>query len=132
MYGRAADIKGANLDDITAIANSLGVKGILRYGTFVHIDTRTAKYHHSYVTGKNVTYGKKNIPYCGSVLKYGSRGIDVAIVQYKLAREGYAVGTVDGIAGVKFDNAVRAYQRNKGLVVDGKVGINTWNSLFNR
>lgn len=132
IYGRAADIKGANLDDITDIANALGVRGILRYGTFVHIDTRTSKYHHSYVTGKNVSYNKKNIPYCGQVLKYGSKGTDVAIVQYKLAREGYAVGTVDGIAGAKFDAAVKAYQRNKGLLVDGKVGINTWNSLFNR
>lgn len=131
IYGRAADIKGADLDDITSIANSLGVRGILRYNTFIHIDTRTSKYHHSYVTGKNVSYGRKTIPYCGSVLKYGSRGTDVAIVQYKLAREGYNVGTVDGIAGAKFDAAVKAYQRNKGLLVDGKVGINTWNSLFN-
>lgn len=132
MYGRAADIKGANLDDITAIANSLGAKGILRYGTFVHIDTRTSKYHHSYVTGKNVTYGRKVIPYCGHVLKQGSTETDVGIVQFKLAMEGYAVGTVDGIAGTKFDKAVRAYQKNKGLLVDGKVGIATWNSLFNR
>ena len=132
LYGRASDIKGANLDDITSIANSLGVKGILRYSTFVHIDTRTSKYHHSYVTGKNVSYNKKNIPYCGQVHKYGSKGTDVAIVQYKLAREGYNVGTVDGIAGAKFDASVKAYQRNKGLLVDGKVGINTWNSLFNR
>ena len=108
------------------------MKGILRYSTFVHIDTRTSKYHHSYVTGKNVSYNKKNIPYCGQVLKYGSKGTDVAIVQYKLAREGYNVGTVDGIAGAKFDASVKAYQRNKGLLVDGKVGINTWNSLFNR
>ncbi len=131
LYGRAADIKGADLNDITSIANSLGVRGILRYGTFVHIDTRTSKYHHSYVTGRNVSYGRKNIPYCGYVLKQGSRGTDVAIVQYKLAREGYDVGTVDGIAGAKFDKAVRAYQKNKGLLVDGKVGINTWNSLFN-
>ncbi len=132
LYGRATDIKGANLDDITSIANALGVRGILRYGTFVHIDTRTARYHHSYVTGKNVSYGRKVIPYCGYVLKQGTTGSDVGIVQFKLAREGYAVGTVDGIAGVKFDKAVKAYQRNKGLLVDGKVGINTWNSLFNR
>lgn len=132
LYGRAGDIRGAGLDDITAIANSLGVKGIIKYESFVHVDTRISKYHVLDKGKVHVTYGRKVIPYCGHVLKQGSTGTDVAIVQYKLAREGYAVGTVDGIAGAKFDAAVKAYQRNKGLLVDGKVGINTWNSLFNR
>jgi murein L,D-transpeptidase YcbB/YkuD len=130
LYGRAADIKGVELDEITAIANSLGVKGIIKYPTFVHIDTRVSKYH---ATSKKeiLNCGRYTIPYCGTVLKQGSKGYNVAIVQFKLAREGYDVGTVDGIAGSKFDKAVKAYQKNKGLLVDGKVGTSTWNKLFN-
>lgn len=45
---------------------------------------------------------------------------------------GYNCGIVDGIAGAKFDVAVKAYQRANGCVVDGEVtkGKKTWKSLL--
>lgn len=45
---------------------------------------------------------------------------------------GYNCGTVDGIAGMKFDAAVKSFQRVKGCVVDGEItaGKNTWRSLL--
>jgi len=45
---------------------------------------------------------------------------------------GYNCGIVDGIAGVKFDSAVKSYQRAKSCVVDGEItaGKNTWRSLL--
>lgn len=133
LYGRAFDIKtaGLSIKDICAIANSLGVKGILKYSSFVHIDSRPNKYHYSYVSGKTEDFGKYNIPYQGSLIKVGTKGEETGIVQFKLNSLGYNCGTVDGICGSKTDSAIRAFQRDRGLGVDGKVGILTWNELFN-
>lgn len=45
---------------------------------------------------------------------------------------GYNCGTVDGIAGVKFDSAIKAYQKANGCVADGEITAkkNTWKSLL--
>ena len=119
------------LDTICNVANSLGVLGIIKYPTFVHIDTRISKYHANN-KGTRLSYGRNAIAYGGVVLKSGSSGWQVGIVQFKLARLGYSsVGIVDGKAGQKFDRAVREFQDRNGLDVDGKVGSATWAKLFN-
>lgn len=53
-------------------------------------------------------------------------------LQRYLNASGYHCGTIDGIAGVKFDRAVKAYQKAKGCIVDGELtaGKNTWRSLL--
>lgn len=45
--GRAFDIVSERLSitDICNLANTLGVKGIIKYPSFVHIDSRETKYH---------------------------------------------------------------------------------------
>ena len=45
---------------------------------------------------------------------------------------GYNCGIVDGIAGTKFDVAVKAFQKNNGCVVDGKITarMTTWKKLL--
>lgn len=45
---------------------------------------------------------------------------------------GYACGTVDGIAGSKFHNAVIAYQKAMGCTADGEItaGKRTWKKLL--
>jgi len=43
----------------------------------------------------------------------------------------YDVGPVDGVFGPKTEAAVKAFQTDQGLVVDGIVGRNTWKALFN-
>ena len=59
LYGRAFDIVSERLSttDVCNLANSLGVKGIIKYPTFVHIDSRIDKYHADN-NGKYLTYGK--------------------------------------------------------------------------
>lgn len=67
------------------------------------------------------------VPYPNKVIKKGSRGIDVQRVQRAV---GLKESQVDGIYGSVTDKAVRAYQKRKGLPVDGIVGKYTWNMMF--
>ena len=64
------------------------------------------------------------------LLKIGSKGIYVQLLQSVLNRLGYGAGEVDGIFGVRTENAVKRFQRTVGLTVDGIVGKNTWNALM--
>lgn len=64
------------------------------------------------------------VPYPGKPLKLGSKGKDVERIQRALKVK------VDGIFGKQTEAAVKAYQKRKGLVVDGIVGPKTWNMLF--
>lgn len=63
------------------------------------------------------------------VLQFGSQGQAVRELQTLLGRHGYAV-TVDGDFGPQTATAVRAFQKAKGLVVDGVVGPQTWGALL--
>ena len=57
--------------------------------------------------------------------KYGSRGNEVRQIQTRLKELGYNPGTIDGIYGTNTQNAVKAFQRDKGLSVDGIAGPKT-------
>ena len=75
------------------------------------------------------------VPACTSggfpTLRRGSVSNYVCIAQDDLNTLGFATGGLDGIFGVKTDEAVRNYQNSRGLAVDGIVGCNTWRSLQN-
>lgn len=62
-------------------------------------------------------------------IKYGSSGDDVKELQRLLNANGYSLD-VDGQWGDNTEAAVRKYQKQKGLTVDGIVGTNTWGSLY--
>ena len=71
------------------------------------------------------------------ILRFGSRGPVVQELQARLnlwlARTpgtGMAPLAMDGIFGAKTLAAVRAFQRSRGLQVDGVVGPLTWGALF--
>ena len=57
--------------------------------------------------------------------KYGSTGEEVRQIQTKLKTAGYYTGAVDGIFGAKTRDAVKAFQRDCGLTVDGIAGPKT-------
>jgi len=61
-------------------------------------------------------------------LRQGARGAAVSQLQNRLRAHGYNV-SVDGDFGPATANAVRAFQRAKGLGVDGLVGPSTWAAL---
>lgn len=58
-------------------------------------------------------------------------GSDVIICQQILQKLGYDIGSsgVDGKYGKHTEEAVKRFQAEHGLVVDGKVGVNTWTML---
>ena len=54
--------------------------------------------------------------------KLGSRGNEVRQVQTKLKSLGYYTGKVDGIYGTGTQSAVKKFQKNCGITVDGIAG----------
>lgn len=81
------------------------------------------------------TWGKLNAaaapaPSSGATptLRLGSRGAAVSTLQNRLRAHGYNV-SVDGDFGPRTADAVRSFQRAKGLGVDGVVGPATWAKL---
>ncbi len=80
--------------------------------------------------------GYENLPkqFRGS-LKKGAVGGEVVSLQYFLALLGQFVNfipslTVDGNYGSGTENAVKAFQRYKGLPETGEVDERTWNSIY--
>jgi len=67
--------------------------------------------------------------YPGVVLRQQSQGQHVRLVQQRLRDLGFNLG-VDGDYGPATFREVSAFQRRKGLQVDGKVGPTTWAALF--
>lgn len=61
--------------------------------------------------------------------KYGTRGDEVTAIQIKLSSLGYYDGNIDGIYGSGTERAVKRFQKDNGLTVDGIVGKNTLNAL---
>lgn len=60
----------------------------------------------------------------------GDTGVNVAKIQQRLIELGFLKDVADGIFGVKTLDAVVRYQKQRGLVDDGRVGSKTWGELF--
>ena len=63
------------------------------------------------------------------LVRNGDRKHPVRTLQYLLRARNHPVA-VDGIFGVKTEAAVRAFQMDKHLSVDGVVGPKTWSALI--
>lgn len=71
------------------------------------------------------------------VVKKGSKGNDVKLLQRLLKSNGFKgkdgkILSIDGNAGVNTDYAIRQYQNDRGLTVDGCAGQKTWKSILLR
>ena len=66
------------------------------------------------------------------ILGMGSRGTIITLLQAALVGRGYDVGKVDGIFGAKTMMAVKKFQGDNDLMVDGKVGGNTFEKLLTK
>lgn len=65
-----------------------------------------------------------------TLLKKGMYGELVKRLQEVLKAYGFNCGNIDGIFGDKTYNAVVAFQKSRGLAIDGVVGYNTWKALL--
>ncbi len=62
-------------------------------------------------------------------LKQGDKRVAVRGLQRRLLAQGYDVGEIDGRFGPKTEAAVKGFQGDFGLDVDGIVGPKTWGRL---
>ena len=82
-------------------------------------------YGYGYPYYGDYPYGYDYGYYAPRTTVYVARGINddatVAAVQRRLARGGYYHGSVDGVIGPGTRTAIRAFERNNGLPVDGLI-----------
>lgn len=71
-----------------------------------------------------------SLPTPGPLLRTGSTGQAVVDLQNRLMELGYYTGSVDGQFGPATENAVRLFQQQHNLDVDGKVGAQTSAVLY--
>jgi peptidoglycan hydrolase-like protein with peptidoglycan-binding domain len=63
------------------------------------------------------------------VLRLGDRGPEVTNLQQELRQRGFNPGRVDGVYGSQTQEAVRQFQRTRGLFADGIAGRETLSAL---
>lgn len=107
--------------DIWNTAKSLGVWGYVEplsmTPTWVHFDRR---------------YGKPACSTGYTTLRLDSRGCYVLILQDALNTLGYATAGLDGRFGPATHRAVRNFQGDNSIKVDGVVGCSTWEKLCSK
>lgn len=73
--------------------------------------------------------GKNTLAGCPTYRK-GAQGGITALLQERLNTLGFNCGKIDGKFGNNTYNAVRSFQKSRGLSDDGVVGQNTWRKLL--
>lgn len=64
-----------------------------------------------------------------STLEQGDRGPDVRRLQERLYRLNFYFGHFDGCFKQRTLTAVKTFQSDRGLIIDGRVGPRTWDAL---
>lgn len=136
MKGMAADIKikGVHPVRIARYVESLNFNGRIGCYTydeknsgFVHIDTRGRK-SRAYYTEDNVKYD--TVDTLSPVIKKGSNGRVVTVIQRKLAALGYYHDKIDGKCGNNTAKAITLFNFMHGRPQDAVWGPKCWNEAF--
>lgn len=119
--GQATDIVVTNINarKVAMYAEFIGCKGVIWYPLkkFTHIDTRPNKCH-------AICVNNNYYPEPTTTLKQGNDNVYVKWVQYMLNQVGYKL-TVDGNYGAGTKLAVKDFQREIGLPVNGIFDVDT-------
>jgi hypothetical protein len=145
MKGTAADltVSGMTPFQVACLAEEVfaefgvTVGGIGQYDKqkFTHIDVRTSsKWRCEVDKNKNLTgfWADGKAPTTAKLTLWrGSKGADVKTLQNALIKAGLPLPKygADGDFGEETQTAVVAFQKARGLKVDGIVGANTWAAL---
>ena len=150
IKGKAIDCRfykgntSVSAKEVCCKAQDYGFKGIAYINAnYVHLDNRTiGKYRGDETKGYSNNVGGDFYSYFGikkdeakynltRTLKKGSKGDDVKQLQKTLIELGYSVGKygADGSFGNDTGNAVKKFQKAKGITQDGLVGKNTAHKL---
>lgn len=98
----------------------------------VHVSVKASKgFYDSIRNWRFDATAIKEVSPSDGVLKPGSRGIFVQELQGSLSQLGYAV-RVDGVYGKETESAVRLFQQQNRLAVDGWAGPRTLNAIGER
>ncbi len=115
------NVSSAERQRIWTAANNTGAWGYVEplsmTPTWVHFDRR---YGTPACAGTTSGY---------PTLRRGAVSTYVLVLQDALNALGYTTYTLDGRFGANTERAVRSFQSNVGLSVDGVVGCNTWKKL---
>ena len=92
--------------------------------------TRSAKWQY-WAVPKGIGGGDIPVPSGKPTLRRGDKGIYVTLMQTELIQRGYDLGSwgADGKFGAATEKAVKQFQQDWGLKVDGIIGPNTWAML---
>lgn len=82
------------------------------------------------IVGANTWRALLNLDPTAQTLRTGSRSSAVLFLQQLLLSYLYPITNLDGIFEQETERAVRAFQTENGLTVDGIVGANTWRALL--
>lgn len=114
--GRVIEIDG---DYITTVEGNTSAATYDRNGGMVA--RKKYKYNDPKIKGYCII-DYDGVAVTGSSLKIGSTGSEVKELQQNLNKLGYNCGAADGVWGTKTENAVRKFQKDSKLEVDGIVG----------
>ena len=67
-----------------------------------------------------------------AAFEYGDNGQEVMAIQKRLVELNYGITNIDGDFGIETERAVKKFQADKGLVVDGIIGSDTYRALMNK
>lgn len=84
------------------------------------------------LTPRWVHFDERQVASGYPLVRQGSRGVYVCILQDALTTLGYDTGGLDGVFGVRTKTSVISFQNKNGLSPDGLVGNLTWNSLMSQ
>jgi hypothetical protein len=132
VKGKAADIRveGVTPVEVAKYAETIGIRRIGLYDTFVHVGSDSTKKFWKGHEGTLVDTFQKTVTLKLPVLKKGSRGDSVMALQAMLENYGYEEQAGWGTFDSATELALMEYQRDCELTVDGSCGKDTWSSLL--
>ena len=119
-------------DDQNTNSNPLSFSNGIQIGvTGADVEAANNVLHNNKPFGENTTkvLGTNNSTNQSQVMKLGASGDKVKQIQQWLTDYGYYSGNIDGDFGANTDKAIRDFQTESGLIVDGVVGNDTTKAM---